>query len=465
VIRGRRNAWDETLPHSATLQAGYKKSAFCAGKWLSWGRRRSKSADGDPDASSSVLLEKDRNAMNTEISPPKLRPIPFDVALLDRLLEEAGIDALIATSKHNVQYLLGGYRFFFFDYMDAIGVSRYLPILIYRRGKPEHAAYIGHGLERFERELGKFWPPAVTTASFGSAGAMRLAVDHLRRLGAGIKTIGIEPSFLPADADALLRDSLEGIEIVDAQFALERLRARKTPAELAKLREASERVVASMLAVFARSGPGMTKHQVVEALRREEVSRGLTFEYCLIAAGRSLNRAPSDQVLQAGDVLCLDSGGNYQGYIGDLCRMGIIGEPDQEIQDLLAYIDEVQQRARRPIRAGVPGGEIYAAAEDATRNSRHLPYLEFLAHGMGLISHEAPRLTSQGPVAYDAFDADRPLETAMVISIETTMKHPERGFIKLEDTIAVTDGGFEVYGDLGRGWNRMASEPASSAAD
>lgn len=393
--------------------------------------------------------------MNMESTQTTLRPIPFDHARLDRMLTDAGIDVLIATSKHNVQYLLGGYRFFFFDYMDAIGMSRYLPIVLYCPGKPEHAAYVGHGLEKFERELGKFWPPAVMTASSGSTGAMRLALDHLRRVGVNPRRVGIEPSFLPADAHGLLRDNLADVDIADAQFALERMRSRKTPEELMKLREASERVVASMLAVFGRAGPGMTKHQVVDALRREEVSRDLTFEYCLIAAGSSLNRSPSDQVLEEGDVLCLDSGGNYRGYIGDLCRMGILGEPDQELEELLGFVDEVQRQARRPIRAGVRGGEIYAAAEDVTRNSRHLPYLEFLAHGMGLISHEAPRLTDQGPIAYDAYDADRPLEPGMVISIETTMKHPRRGFIKLEDTVAVTDTGVDAYGDTGRGWNRV----------
>jgi hypothetical protein len=44
----------------------------------------------------------------------------------------------------------------------------------------------------------------------------------------------------------------------------------------------------------------MTKHDVVEHLRREETNRGLNFEYCLISAGASLNRAPSDQLLGAG---------------------------------------------------------------------------------------------------------------------------------------------------------------------
>jgi Xaa-Pro aminopeptidase len=45
--------------------------------------------------------------------------IPFDAVRLDQLMEAAGIDVLIATSKHNVQYLLGGHRFSFFDTMDA----------------------------------------------------------------------------------------------------------------------------------------------------------------------------------------------------------------------------------------------------------------------------------------------------------------------------------------------------------
>jgi Xaa-Pro aminopeptidase len=41
----------------------------------------------------------------------------------------------------------------------------------------------------------------------------------------------------------------------------------------------------------------------------------------------------------------------------------------------------------------------------------------------------------------------------MVISIETTMKHPKRGFVKLEDTLLVTESGYEALGDGGRGWN------------
>ena len=59
--------------------------------------------------------------------------VPFDIERLDRLMDEAGIDVLLTTSKHNAQYLLGGYRFIFFVAMDAIGHSRYLPIVAYEK--------------------------------------------------------------------------------------------------------------------------------------------------------------------------------------------------------------------------------------------------------------------------------------------------------------------------------------------
>jgi Xaa-Pro aminopeptidase len=73
---------------------------------------------------------------------------------------------------------------------------------------------------------------------------------------------------------------------------------------------------------------------------------------------------------------------------------------------------------------------------------------------MGLVSHEAPRLMSGGPIPYAADDAEAALETGMVLSVETTFKHPTRGFIKLEDTVAVTSEGSIGFGDAGRGWNR-----------
>jgi Xaa-Pro aminopeptidase len=392
--------------------------------------------------------------MNVNTQSAKGLAIPFDHARLDRLMEEAGIDVVLATSKHNVQYLLGGHRANFFDYMDATGVTRYLPVFVYPKGQPEKAAYIGHRLEGFQHQTKPLWTPETQTNTAGSVDAMQKAVDYIRKTGIKTKRIATEFGFLPYDASKVLRAGFPDADWVDALFVLERQRVKKSAAELKMLKFASEAVLESMLATIAQSPPGKSKAEVVETLRREETNRGLTFEYCLITCGTSMNRAPSDQKWQKGEVMSIDSGGNYHGYIGDICRMAIQGEPDAELNDLLAEIEEIQRAGFKAVHPGAMGRELYAAAEPLVKKSKHHNNLEFLAHGMGLVSHEAPRLTDHGPVPYPADDANIPLEVGEVISVETTLKHPVRGFIKLEDTVVVTEAGHEVYGEGGRGWNR-----------
>jgi Xaa-Pro aminopeptidase len=395
--------------------------------------------------------------MNVSAQHSKGLAIPFDHTRLDRLMDEAGIDVVLATSKHNVQYLLGGHRANFFDYMDATGVSRYLPVFIYSKGHPEKAAYVGHRLEGFQHQAKPLWTPETQTTSAGSVDAMQKAVDYMRKAGMKPRRIATEYGFLPFDASKVLRAAYPDADWVDALYVMERQRVKKSAAELKMLKFASEAVIDAMLATIAKSGPGTTKADVVETLRREETLRGLTFEYCLITCGTSMNRAPSDQKWEKGEIMSIDSGGNYHGYIGDVCRMAIQGEPDAELNDLLAELENIQRAGFKAMRPGAMGREIYAAAEPLVAKSKHHNNLEFLAHGMGMVSHEAPRLTDSGPVPYPADDADRPLEVGTVVSVETTLKHPTRGFIKLEDTVIITDSGHEIFGEGARGWNRAGT--------
>ncbi|HEX8828496.1 MAG TPA: aminopeptidase P family N-terminal domain-containing protein, partial [Xanthobacteraceae bacterium] len=243
---------------------------------------------------------------------------PFDTDRLDRLMDDAGVDVLLVTSKHNVQYLLGGHRAFFFESMDAMGLSRYLPVFVYVKGEPQKTAFFGHRMENYQNEVKPFWVPELNVKSSGSVDVMEKAVEYVRRVVPNPKRIGAELAFIPADSAAVLHKAFPHSKIEDALFVLERLRSIKSPEELDMLRLASDAVIDSMAAVFENYGAGATKAELAEALRREETSRGLTFDYCLIAAGSSLNRAPSGQRWEEGDVLSLDSGGNYHGYIGDV---------------------------------------------------------------------------------------------------------------------------------------------------
>jgi Xaa-Pro aminopeptidase len=126
--------------------------------------------------------------------------------------------------------------------------------------------------------------------------------------------------------------------------------------------------------------------------------------------------------------------------------MGVVGnKPDAELEDLLGFVEEVQMAT--PICA--VGDKLLAA-------SPHKAYTHFMAHGMAS-SATKPRgswTAARSPTpATTSIARWRP---GMVLSIETTMNHPKRGLIKIEDTVLVTDSGWKGLGDGVRGLPRTA---------
>ncbi len=382
---------------------------------------------------------------------------PYNQALLDDLLERNGIDVALATTKHNIQHLLGGYRYFFFALADATGTSRYLPALGLVRGRPEQAFYIGAGNEDWGTEDGSVLVPDIQNVSWTSLDTARAAAAALQARGLETATIGVEKSFIPADALDTMRELLPAANFVEVHPVLETMRAVKSPQELEHIRYASVAIVESMQAAFRDAQPGMTKRDIAEIFRRDQTARGLFYEYALVTIGGSMNRSPSEDTWQSGTTLSLDSGGMYQGYIGDLSRMGIDTEPTSRMVKLLGQVEEAQQLARTVVRSGRRGGDIYSTVLEAIPKLPNGSAMKFVAHGMGLITHESPRLTSTGPVPYPATHRDDPLQAGMVLSIEAWFEDHEAGFIKMEDTLIVTDDGWEAPGDDARGWNHVGS--------
>jgi Xaa-Pro aminopeptidase len=383
-----------------------------------------------------------------------MQSLPFSTAKLDTLLDESGIEVLLVSSKHNLQYLLGGYRYYFFEHLDTIGLGRYLPVLGYVKGNLDKSFYVGSGDEGWGIEVFPFWPERISTETWTSAAAAQIVAQYVKSLGITAPKIGLELEFWTANGWDTLRAQLPGATFVDGTEVLEELRAAKTPEELDQLRKAATAVVDSMVATFHWVREGMMETEIVEHLRSEETSRGLDYGFTLIATGPTFGRGASSRKIKKGESISLDTGGQWHGYLADMARMGVLGEPTPLMKELLDEIALVQAAARAPIKAGVLGGAIYDSALRAVETCPHGKEMHFVAHGMGLIAHEAPRLTATGPIPYADKHAKRPLETGMVLSIETGIKHPEAGFVKLEDTVAVTDSGWEAFGDWGRGWNR-----------
>ena len=72
----------------------------------------------------------------------------------------------------------------------------------------------------------------------------------------------------------------------------------------------------------------------------------------------------------------------------------------------------------KTIRPGAIGAEVYEAGLQVVNKSRYTDHIDFLVHGIGLVSHESPRLTNRTRDPYKP----------------ETLQHRRRGFVKLEDT-------------------------------
>ena len=180
-------------------------------------------------AAKHCALEEDTMA----VAEPTIRkPLPFDAGRLDRLLDDAGIDVLVATSKHNIQYLLGRLPLLLLRHH---GCDRHQPLpagarLPQGQAGERRLRRLRHGdlREGARPVLAARARPGAHRQRGGHAAGGGAHQEARRRCAASASSC----AFLPADAEAVLRQGLSNVEIVDAVFPLERLRARKTPEEI-----------------------------------------------------------------------------------------------------------------------------------------------------------------------------------------------------------------------------------------
>jgi Xaa-Pro aminopeptidase len=370
--------------------------------------------------------------------------VPFDATKLNRLMEEAGLQLVLACTRHNVRYLAGGYYYHFLARMPRFGRSQYLPFVGLPRGRFEEAFYVGRVDERSQIETEGLWISHRIATPLGTVNAAEGVIQAARQLGITEGTIGVEMPFLPGDALLTLQRGLPKATFADATPVLDELRAVKTPAEVAHLRTVYDRVAEAIQATFAAGRPGITTAEIARQVGREMAQRDVAFLFAFTCAGPGTLRVPSATRWESGRILHIDAGGEEGDYLADICRMGCLGEPSRLARELHSACIEVQDRVRQRVRAGLPCGELLVEGERAVAAHRFSPYGRFVAHGIGMVSHEQPEISRTNA---------RPLEAGMVLSIETDFIHPKVGHVKIEDAVAVTESACEGLGDLGRDWH------------
>ena len=342
--------------------------------------------------------------------------------------DELGVDVVVVTPGSDLRYLCG---------YAAHAMERLTALAVPRVGEPLLV------VPRLEA-------PMVDASPAGALGLELLAWDETddpfaRLAGAVTARLGAAPTRVAAGnrtwaEHALgIQRALPGSALELASPVLDRLRMVKTPAEVEELAFAG----AAIDRVHARMGEwlrvGRTEAEVGADIAAAILAEGhVGVDFTIVGSGpngASPHHELSDRVVQDGDVVVVDIGGETAtGYRSDCTRTYAVGRaPGAEVAEWYAVLQEAQRVSTAAVRPGVTAEQVDAAARDVITAAGWGEYfIHRTGHGIGLDTHEAPYIVAGN---------DLPLEPGMAFSVEPGIYLPGRCGARIEDIVVCTDDG------------------------
>jgi len=225
-----------------------------------------------------------------------------------------------------------------------------------------------------------------------------------------------------------------------------------------------------------RIAPGVTTLELGELARtliEEQGSRSAFYGYhgfpgqiCVSVNEEVIHGIPAPRVIQAGDIVSIDTGVCFEGFIGDTAVTVAAGEIDEEKRKLL---DVTQEALAAGIAQAVPGnrvGDVSYAIQRYVEAAGFSVVREFVGHGIGRDMHEDPQIPNfgrpgKGPKLKPGMTlAIEPMVNAgsgKVVVLEdgwTAVTRDRRPSAHFEHTIAVTPGKPEILTVDGRAGGR-----------
>jgi len=188
--------------------------------------------------------------------------------------------------------------------------------------------------------------------------------------------------------------------------------------------------------------PGLSESEVADELAqamRQRGAAGPSFTTIVASGARSAlpHGVASTKKLEAGDMVTIDMGAIVDGYCSDCTRTvatGHLSDAALEIHDL---VRRAQEQALGAVRAAAGCRDVDAVARDLIEEAGHGEHFGHgLGHGVGLEVHEEPRLTKQ---------AEGQLVAGNVVSVEPGIYLPGELGVRIEDLVAVTADGADVF--------------------
>jgi Xaa-Pro aminopeptidase len=241
-----------------------------------------------------------------------------------------------------------------------------------------------------------------------------------------------------------LQASLPDAQFEAASRVTSPLRAVKDSSEIAALRAAAQ--AADSVAVVLQSGEiplaGRSEAQVSDALSMGLLAAGhRRVNFAIVGSGpngASPHHEPGERVIEPGDTVVCDFGGEYVldddvGYCSDITRTVAVGEPGAQVRDTYAVLLAAQQGAVDAVRPGVTAEHVDAVARAVITEAGLGEYfIHRTGHGIGIEEHEDP---------YVVAGNDTALVVGHAFSIEPGIYFPGRFGMRLEDIVVVGEDG------------------------
>jgi len=255
-----------------------------------------------------------------------------------------------------------------------------------------------------------------------------------------------------------LADTPYADRLVSAEPIINSLRGRKTPAELARIREAVRITDEIFQQTFDTLQIGMTELEVADFMQAQVRARGLELawpaENCpAVNSGPNSpvgHSGPTDIRLERGHLLHFDFGVKYEDYCSDIQRVVYLlreGETEApvEVQRGFLTIRTAIEKARAAMRAGVTGNTIDVIAREIVTGAGYPSYPYALGHQLGRVAHDGGALL--GPLWEKYGDSPNlKLEVDQVFTIEPGLAVPSYGHLGLEEDVVITENGAEYLG-------------------
>jgi Xaa-Pro aminopeptidase/Xaa-Pro dipeptidase len=350
---------------------------------------------------------------------------PARLARVRERLAAAGLDAYFGLRREEIRYLAGvdladgeekvaGHSGRFLVSADEVVVladSRYT--LQCRRQAPDSR------VEPVTYDLPARWGELV-----GSIGARRIAVPG---------------SDISHELFVALQAAAPGVELVAISGWVDADRATKEPAEVERITAAAAVADRALAALLPDIRPGVTEAVLawrLEVLMREHGAEALAFDVAALAGAQAAlpHGSPGARPVRAGRVLLFDFGAQVAGYRSDMTRTLFVGEPAPRDLDLYRLVARAQAAAIASIGDALAAGQVPSgraldrAARGVIEAAGHGGHFGHgTGHGIGLATHEEPRLSKVAP--------DEPLPSPTVFSVEPGVYLGGRTGIRIEDLV------------------------------